>query len=668
MSWIKDKSLLKALRIAALPLALLLLAQLFGCGMRSSNTGGICGRVLDANSSVVAGATVVSLFDENQKVYTDLSGFFKIDELPAGLHTLAIAHKDFDLEQVSAEIKMGKMTDVGEIKLSNVEASDKLSEVLVASVASSSATITFKTNRERVCTVIYGLENGGYTHEKREFRAGLEHSIVLTQLEPETLYHFRVRFEDETGKTYNSYDYSFVTAAPDRPMKPNLVNIEPLVNLKTVTVSWVAPTNNRSVAGYNIYRRNKLVKRTEMSDWVRLNDDVLDAKTLSYSDTSVESGMFYRYALVSVNQYGAESEKEISSFVFTTGIINSDTILTAEDSPVELYSDLIVSAGVNLTIEPGVEVLVANRDSFASGLDETRIEILVYGQITFVGEQAKPIVFAPLNGDGRRDHWAGIKILTDSQLISQLSHVHLFGCNDFALNANLQNLAANNISVSYSKKGLRFENLITLLELDNCLLLDIAEEALSFKECNRVRVTNSLIKGARLGLTAENSHYSKQFTIRNTDFYVQEVGIQGSFGQGSILNTLIVAKNGKGIVCNDALNSAGNYIDHNTIDAREGIEINSGSFVITNNIITNTLEMGARGIINNTGNELNNNYNNLNGFDEPYVLCEKGNGSTSLVPRFFGGNPYDYSLNPTSILIFSDEYQKEVGRYGVTRY
>jgi hypothetical protein len=665
---IKNKNLGRSLKLAALPLVLLLLAQLFGCGMRSSNTGGICGRVLDGNSNVVVGAAVVSLFDENQVMYTDLSGFFKIDELPAGLHTLAIVHKDYDLEQVSAEVKAGKMADMGNIKLSNVEASDKLTEVVVAKVASTTATITFKTNRERLCTIIYGLQNGAYNQEKREFRPGLEHSIELTNLEPETLYHFRVKFQDEGGKAFHSYDYSFVTAAPDRPMKPNFVNIEPLVKLKTVTVSWAAPTNKRSVTGYNIYRRNKLVKRGEMSDWVRLNDEVLDAKTFAYSDTSVESGMFYRYAVVSVNEFGAQSEKEVTKMVFTTGIINSETILTLEDSPIELYSDLIVSAGVNLAIEPGVEILVSNKDSFASGLDEDRVEILVYGQITFVGEPEKPIIFAPLSGDGRRDHWAGIKILTDSQLISQLSYVHLFGCNDFALDANLQNLAVNNVSVFYSNKGLRFENLMALLELDSCYFSDITHEALSFKECNRVRVTNSLVEGAKIGLIVENHHYSKQFTIRNTDFHVQEVGILANFGQGSILNTLVVAKNGKGIVCNEALSPFGNYIDHNTIDAREGLEINAGDFVVTNNIITNTLNMGAKGLINNSGNELYNNHNNLSGFAEPYVSCVAGNASTILVPSFFGGSPYDYNLKPTSILIFSDQYQKEVGRYGVTRY
>lgn len=182
----------------------------------------------------------------------------------------------------------------------------------------------------------------------------------------------------------------------------------------------------KSVTGYNIYRRHKLVKRAELSDWVKLNDSPVDAKTFEFTDLTVESGKFYRYGVTSINQFGVDSEKEITDMVFATGVLNEETVLTADDSPIELHADLIVAAGVNLLIEAGTEILIGEKDSNSSGLDEERVEILVYGQITIDGIAGKPVVFAPLNGSGRRDHWAGISVITDSQLVSRISHSFSF--------------------------------------------------------------------------------------------------------------------------------------------------------------------------------------------------------------------------------------------------
>ncbi|MFA6750386.1 MAG: hypothetical protein WCS82_11020, partial [Candidatus Riflebacteria bacterium] len=118
----------------------------------------------------------------------------------------------------------------------------------------------------------------------------------------------------------------------------------------------------------------------------------------------------------------------------------------------------------------------------------------------------------------------------------------------------------------------------------------------------------------------------------------------------------------------NALSSSGNYIDHVTIDALNGIDILNGNFTVKNNIITNSQALGNTGIINRTSENPVYNFNNVVGFGVLYQNCQKGPNSISFVPNFVGGNPYDYNLKPTSILIFADEYQKELGRYGVSRY
>ncbi|MDD2624198.1 MAG: carboxypeptidase-like regulatory domain-containing protein, partial [Candidatus Riflebacteria bacterium] len=130
-----------------IPVILLFFVIFMGCGMRASNSGGIIGRVVDSEGRVVVNARVVSIFDENQISYSNLSGAFELAELPAGRHNVVINHPDFNLEQYFAEVSAGKVTDLGMIKLSSITLSDKISDVKSEYVASSSALITWKTDK-----------------------------------------------------------------------------------------------------------------------------------------------------------------------------------------------------------------------------------------------------------------------------------------------------------------------------------------------------------------------------------------------------------------------------------------------------------------------------------------------------------------------------------------
>ncbi|MDD3000386.1 MAG: carboxypeptidase regulatory-like domain-containing protein [Candidatus Riflebacteria bacterium] len=651
-----------------IPVILLFFVIFMGCGMRASNSGGIIGRVVDSEGRVIVNAKVVSIFDETQVSYSNLSGAFELTELPAGRHNIAINHPDYNLEQYFAEVTAGKVTDLGMVKLSSITLSDKISDVKSEYIASSSALITWKTDKERICTVIYGIDYNDYTKSSREIRASKDHELILTDLIPETLYHFRVQFEDESGSKFYSYDYSFLTGEADVPMKPSYVETKPINQMNQITVAWNAPISGKSVTGYNIYRRHKLVKRAELSDWIKLNEAPIDAKTFEFTDVTVESGKFYRYGVTAINQFGVDSEKEVTDMVFATGVINEETILTADDSPIELHADLIVAAGINLLIEAGTEILIGEKDSNASGLDEDRVELLVYGQLTVDGTAEKPVVFAPLSGSGRRDHWAGISIVTDSQLVSRISHTSLFGCVGYALDIKAKEVSVNNLSIAYSSGGLSLNGVRSVLDLNNCSFSEIASVAVNITDCYRVSLVNSVIKDAAIGVISFNTNANNQTVIRNTDIYVSELGIKALFGKGIIANTLVVCKEGTGILCENALSSSGNYIDHVTIDALNGIDIDSGNFTVSNNIIANTVAVGNTGIVNRTSENPIYNFNNVVGFNNLYQNCQKGANSVSFVPNFVGGNPYDYNLSPTSMLIFADEYQKELGRYGVSRY
>lgn len=656
-----------------LPILFLILAQIVGCGMGSSNSGGISGRVIDGNGDAVPYAKVVSIFDEDNAVYSDLRGVFRISDLISGHHNIVITHKDYNLEQVSVDVSVGKMTEIGDIRLNNGTSAKSIYDVVVDSIATASARIIWKTSKEQICEVIYGKEYGEYSQIYRESRGTTTHTAILGDLKPETLYHFRIQYKDENGNLYYSYDYSFFTSEPDAPSKPKYVEVQPLSELDSITVAWNSPVNTTSVKGYNVYRLHKLIGRRENSEWERINETVLDSKTFTYTDNTIESGNFYRYAVVAVNQYGAESEKEQSKMVFASGIINEGIVLSKADSPVEIYSDIVVAAGVNLNIEAGTELLINDRDAFSSGLDEERVEFIVYGQITIDGEEGNPVIFAPLAGSGNRNHWGGIRILTNSQLVSRISYANLFSCSGYAIEVKAPSVQLNNISVSYSVGGISLEGVRSILDLKGCSFKEISDTALYVKDCSKVTLANSVIENAKTGVAnsitgSDNVSATMQTIIRNTDMYVSEVGITGSYGRIAALNTLIVCPNGTGIKCDKTLQNDGNNIDHVTISAYNGIDIVKGTLTITNNIIANVLATGSVGINNQQEGLPYYAFNDVYGFNTLYNGCQAGTPAYSINPNFIGGNPYSYEIMPTSVMAFSDQYGKEMGRYGITRY
>lgn len=673
MSLTKFNKIKKEFMPVWLPVFFLILAQLVGCGLGSSNSGGISGRVIDAKGNAVPYAKVFSVFDEDNAVYTDLSGVFRISDLTAGLHNIVITHNDYELEQKSVEVSVGKMTEMGDIRLNSGTSSKRIYEVRIDNIATTTVTLSWKTSKEQICQVIYGTNYGDYSLSLKESRAEVNHIATIENLVPESLYHFRVQYTDESGNLYYSYDYSFITNEPDAPSKPRFVEIQPLTTLNSITVAWNSPTNAISVKGYNVYRLNKLVGRKENSEWARINENTLDSKTFTYTDTTVESGNFYKYAVVAVNQYGAESEKEQSKMVFASGIINETVVLSKSDSPVEVYSDIVVAAGVNLNIEAGTELLINDRDAFSSGLDEDRVEFIVYGQITIDGEENNPVIFAPLAGSGMRNHWGGIRILTDSQLVSRISYANIFGCSGYAVEVKAPGVQLHNISVSYSNGGISLEGVRNTLDLSECVFKEIADTALYVKDCSKVTLANSLIENAKTGVSnfitgSDNVSATMQTIIRNTDMYVSDTGITGSFGRVAALNTLIVSPNGTGIKCDKTLQNYGNNIDHVTINAYNGINIVTGTLEITNNIIANTTATGSVGIYNQQDGLPSYSYNDVYGYETLYNGCQAGSIAYSVNPDFVGGNPYSYEIMPTSVMVFSDQYGKEMGRYGLTRY
>ncbi len=86
------------------------------------------------------------------------------------------------------------------------------------------------------------------------------------------------------------------------------------------------------------------------------------------------------------------------------GRIRQDTQWSASGSPYILRENLIVSEGVTLTIEPGVEVLFYQTD----GQSGFRFGITVEGALVARGKPSAPILFSSTRAQADPGDWAGI--------------------------------------------------------------------------------------------------------------------------------------------------------------------------------------------------------------------------------------------------------------------
>jgi len=626
-----------------------------GCGLREAQTGAASGRVVDTTGSVVTGALVYSIFNEVEKVYSGSDGSFYISELPAGRNRLVFQHADYDVTELGVDISSNKMTDLSIVKLEKSGQQKRISDLRVESVGSTSAVIVWNTYRSVACFIEYGTGDG-YTDTLEEAGPAESHRFTIPGLLPETLYHARVRFNEDDATPRISVDMPFKTVVGVTPEPPAAVRIRPLETYGAITVEWDGSTSD-SAAGYRVKRREN------GGDWVVLTSETLSSDARSFRDLGANGGRYYEYAVSAVSGVGAASAWMASERVFMPGFISQDLTITASDSPLVLVSDLIVGVGANLYVESGVEFRIADKDAFGLGEDRARVEILVNGRAVIAGKSGAPVRFTPLNGAGARDHWAGIRFRKGGSGTSEVSWTEMFGCAGPAVLVDRIEANVHDLTVRYSEGGYRIEGVRLVPTLSDCSFTDIASAAVEVIGCRRFDMKNVTISSARIGCRFLKDTNEDRITLKKCRIGAFETGILADFAGSVIANTLIVTPTGTGVRYEDTSSSV-NDLDHCTIDADIGVAIASGLPRIESNIICSTAENGTAGILyENTGNPLFH-YNDIYGFDTAYQNCTQGLGAQARQPDFVGGNPYDYNLLPASPLRHLDSNGLELGRYG----
>ena len=185
-----------------------------------------------------------------------------------------------------------------------------ISDVTVTDRSASGATISWTTSEPSSSQVEYGLGTAYGSASPPDPTPVTLHSVRLTGLPTDTLYHFQVTSARATGPAVSSSDSSFSTDV--RP--PVLVAVAPThIQATSVTISWTTdkPTNGR-------------VDYEAVGEMIRSVTDPVLSSSHSITLPNLAPGTAYRYTVTSTDAAGNSS---------SSGSLSGTTAAAAVDDP-----------------------------------------------------------------------------------------------------------------------------------------------------------------------------------------------------------------------------------------------------------------------------------------------------------------------------------------------
>lgn len=213
-----------------------------------------------------------------------------------------------------------------------------ISNVVIGSVSTSTATISWTTSKPATSDIQYGTTTSYAFSLGKEAAFKTSHSRIISNLKPSMLYNFRIRVTDSSGNAALGKNRTFTTVAlpsgesapasagnnsdtlakiaeesarvaqsaprgggglPVAPTHPILLKVTPLDG--QVAFDW------RKDRGGKNGTIKTLIVRKQGTEAVRSRIDgeiIYDGPSTTFTDTNVENGKEYHYALYSYGQFG----------------------------------------------------------------------------------------------------------------------------------------------------------------------------------------------------------------------------------------------------------------------------------------------------------------------------------------------------------------------------
>jgi hypothetical protein len=176
----------------------------------SVTEGAITGMTTDSSTGLPLASASVSLTDSadvTQTALTDSGGNFTIAPVSAGAFSGSIVKDGYARYLFTGTAFAGQTTDV-------IAALDPvlptIYNVTVSGITADSAVITWTTNLPSDSRVEYGITTA-HGSAANDSASTTTHSIALTNLTPETMYHFIVKSTNSYGFSSSSVDNTFTT-------------------------------------------------------------------------------------------------------------------------------------------------------------------------------------------------------------------------------------------------------------------------------------------------------------------------------------------------------------------------------------------------------------------------------------------------------------------------
>lgn len=291
--------------------------------------------------------------------------------------------------------------------------------------------------------------------------------------------------------------------------------------------------------------------------------------------------------------------------------ISGNQTWTPAGNPYFVNGDITILAGSTLTIHAGVNVVIATTDGAGGGLDPTRVEFIVNGNLIVSGTAAQRVTFS--TPSGAVGSWAG-----------------------FRLGSTANNVTLNHLSVGGATLGVRSQHTGTNFTINRAHFYDMSEGGILLQD-GRPTLSGLMITA--------HPDAAVEFGVRTT-----------GHAQPSVVNCVISGVR-NGIDLKPTFATAAT-ITNCTIDVgREGArgividpQTGAGLTANVNNTAVAGSATGTQGIVVSPGPATIVNLRHNNVYAETaYLGIEAGPGSISEPPAFLSAT--DYRPHPFSPLV-----------------
>ena len=120
---------------------------------------------------------------------------------------------------------------------------------MATSVAATTATILWTTNEPADSQVEYGTTTAYGSSTALDTTKVTSHSVALSGLSPNTLYHYRVKSKDASGNLATSADFTFTTLADTTPPVISAVQAT-AIGPDGATITWTTNVGTSTIFRY----------------------------------------------------------------------------------------------------------------------------------------------------------------------------------------------------------------------------------------------------------------------------------------------------------------------------------------------------------------------------------------------------------------------------------